>query len=228
MTRNEPAWKADIGYVGDEQVFYEYWSAEKNLQALSRFYPVWSRQRAADLARQFDLPLKKPVRELSKGNRIKLSLVSALSHSPRLLVLDEPTSGLDPVVRAEFLDVLFAYMESGENAVFYSTHILSDISRLADQVAFLDNGKLKLRQATEDLTEQWCRISFQSAGNNLKLPAIASHKHVGKDHQVVSFDRQMTLHHLDIVGAENVEEHRMPHRRNCGADSERHRACGRF
>src|SRR5262245_13536972 len=179
---SEPAWKADIGYVGDEQVFYEYWSGERNLEFLSTFYPTWSTPRASELAKRFDLPLKKPVRELSKGNRVKLALVAALSRSPRLLLLDEPTSGLDPVVRAEFLDVLFEYMESGENAIFYSTHILSDISRLADELAFLDDGKLKLRQAKEDLTERWCRISFQSQGNNLRLPAVASHKHVGKDH----------------------------------------------
>jgi ABC-2 type transport system ATP-binding protein len=205
----QPVWKVDIGYVGEEQPFYEYWPGEENLEFLSQFYPAWSKQRAADLARRFNLPLNKPVRELSKGNRVKLALVGALAHHPRLLLLDEPTSGLDPVVRAEFLDVLFEYMESGENAIFYSTHVLSDITRLADELAFLENGKIKLRRAKDDLTDQWCRISFQLMENNVRLPAVASHKHVGKDHQVVSFDREMTLRYLGILGAENVEEHRM-------------------
>jgi len=154
----EPNWKMDIGYVGEEHAFYEVWSGEKNLQFLSQFYPAWSAEKAESLAKRFNLPLMKPVKQLSKGNRAKLALVAALAQSPRLLLLDEPTSGLDPVVRSEFLDALFEYMESGENAIFYSTHILSDISRLADELAFLDNGTLKLRQAKENLTEQWCRI----------------------------------------------------------------------
>jgi ABC-2 type transport system ATP-binding protein len=206
---DEPVWKADIGYVGEEQVFFEYWSGEKNLEVLSRFYAAWSPQRAADLAKRFEVPLKKPARELSKGNRVKLALIAALAHSPRLLLLDEPTAGLDPVVRSELLDVLFEYMENGETAIFYSTHILSDISRLADELAFLENGQLKLRRAKEDLTDHWCRISFQLTGNNIRLPAIASHKHDGRDHQIVSFDREMTLRYLGVLGAENVEEHRM-------------------
>jgi ABC-2 type transport system ATP-binding protein len=206
---DEPVWKADIGYVGDEQVFYEYWSGEKNLEFLSQFYPTWSQQRALDLAKRFNVPLKKPARELSKGNRVKLALIGALAHRPRLLLLDEPTSGLDPVVRSEFLDVLFEYMENGETAIFYSTHILSDISRLADELAFIDNGRLMLRRTKDDLTDRWCKISFQLPGNNIRLPGIAAHRHEGKDHQVVSFDREMTLRHLGVLGAENVEEHRM-------------------
>jgi ABC-type multidrug transport system ATPase subunit len=97
-------------------------------------------------------------------------------------------------------------MSDGENAIFYSTHILSDISRLADELAFLDNGHIKLRQAKEDLTDQWRRITFRSAGNNFQLAAVASHKHQGKDHHVITFDREITLRQLGELGAENIEE----------------------
>ena len=206
---NEPDWKLDIGYVGDVRTFYEGWSAAKNLKFLSRFYPNWSDTLAADLARRFDLPLNKKARSLSTGNRVKLALVGALAHSPKLLLFDEPTSGLDPVVRAEVLDVLFEVVESGDRAVFYSTHILSDISRLADDLAFLNDGKLLLRTAKDDLTDKWRRISFRLSGNNIELEGAVSHRHEGADHQVTSLDHEATARDLAALGAENIQENRM-------------------
>lgn len=206
---NDPAWKLDIGYVGDVHRFYEGWSAARNLEFLSQFYPDWSDTLAADLARRFDLPLNKKARSLSSGNRVKLSLVGALAHSPKLLLFDEPTSGLDPVVRAEVLDVLFEVVESGDRAVFYSTHILSDISRLADDLAFLSDGKLLMRTAKDDLTDRWRRISFRLSGNNIEPEGAVSHRHEGGDHQVVSLDRDVTTRHLAKLGAENIQENRM-------------------
>ena len=125
------------------------------------------------------------------------------------MLLDEPTSGLDPVVGAELLDVLFEFMRDGERAIFYSNHILSDISRLADELAFLDNGRIKLRRAKEDLTDHWRRISFRSRGNNLQLTGVASHKHEGAEHLVISSDHDLTLRQLSELGAEQVEEQRM-------------------
>jgi len=141
---NKPQWKLDIGYVGDIQVFYERWTGQQNLDFLSRFYPNWSNERVHELAKRFNLPLHKRAKDLSTGNRVKLSLIAALSHSPRLLLLDEPTSGIDPVVRMEVLDVLFEILETGERAIFYATHILPEISRLADELAFIEKGKIWL------------------------------------------------------------------------------------
>lgn len=206
---NKPEWKFDIGYVGDVHVFYENWTGEKNLNFLSQFYPKWSAKLARDLANRFDLPLDKKTKTLSSGNRVKLSLVSALAHSPRLLLLDEPTAGLDPVVRTEVLDTLFEVLEDGERAIFYSTHILSDISRLADDLAFLDNGTIKLRIAKDDLTDNWRKISFRFSGNNIKFEATVRHWQEGTDHQLISSDYQATLRQLAELGAENILENRM-------------------
>jgi len=150
---NKPEWKLDIGYVGDVHVFYENWTGAKNLKFLKQFYPNWSDKLVADLAKRFELPLDKKAKALSGGNRVKLALISALAHSPKLLLLDEPTSGLDPVVRTEVLDVLFEILESGERAIFYSTHILTDISRLADELAFLNDGKILKRSTKDDLID---------------------------------------------------------------------------
>jgi ABC-2 type transport system ATP-binding protein len=206
---DRPAWKLDVGYVGEVHAFYENWPAETNLRVQSRFYPSWSESRAAELATRFQLPLRRTAKELSSGDRVKLALVRALAHSPRLLLLDEPTAGLDPVVRAELLDVLFEAVSGGETAILYSTHILSDISRLADELAFLDRGRLKLRRAKEDLTEQWARISFRLPGDNLVLEAVVHHRHEGFHHVAISSDRGATLRQLGELGAEDVAEHRM-------------------
>jgi ABC-2 type transport system ATP-binding protein len=204
-----PQWKQDVGYVGDLHAFYEGWTAQKNLAFRSQFYPAWSASRAADLARRFGLPLDKKARELSTGNRVKLSLVAALAHSPRLLLLDEPTSGLDPVVRGEVLDALFEVLEDGERSIFYATHILSDISRLADEIAFLRDGKIIQRNRKEDLLDRWRRISFRSPRADLPLEAVVAHRQEGLSHRVVSRDRQATLGRLAAAGAEAIEEARM-------------------
>ncbi|HEX9654556.1 MAG TPA: ABC transporter ATP-binding protein [bacterium] len=206
---NRPEWKFEVGYVGDIHVFYENWSGEKNLKFLSQFYPKWSDRRVAELVRRFDVPLQKKAKELSGGNRVKLALIAALAHSPRLLLLDEPTSGLDPVVRSEVLDVLFEALEDGERAIFYSTHILSDISRLADELAFLNDGKIIQRTAKDDLTDTWRRISFRLPRNDIQLKNVVEHRREGHDHQVTSSNHEATLADLRGLGAEQIQENRM-------------------
>lgn len=206
---NRPDWKLDIGYVGDLQVFWERWTAARNLEFVAQFYPGWSRERAAELAGRLRLPLEKRAKDLSTGNRVKLSLVLALARSPRLLLLDEPTSGMDPVVRAELLEVLFETLETGDRAILYATHILSEISRLADDLAFLDEGRLRLRARKEDLLERWRRITFRHGDGEVRLPSVVSHRREGMDHQVVSSDADSTLRQLRELGAENIRETNM-------------------
>lgn len=206
---NHPGWKHDIGYVGDQHVFYEDWTAEQNLQFRSQFYPNWSADFARTLATKLELPLQKRAKDLSGGNRVKLSLIGALAPRPRLLLLDEPTSGLDPVIRAEVLDVLFAYVENGERAIFYSTHILSDLGRLADELAFLKKGKLLLRSAKDDLTDRWRHMTFRYCEEIGAVKALARHVREGKDHQVISADAERTLQQLRQLGVENLQVSRM-------------------
>jgi len=206
---NKTDWKLDIGYVGDLQVFYENWSAERNLQFISRFYPDWSDSLAADLAKRFEIPLSKKAKELSGGNRVKLSLIAALAHKPKLLLLDEPTAGLDPLVRSELLDELFHVLESGERAIFYSTHILSDISRLADELVFLNEGQIFQRAAKDDLLDKWRRISFHSDKQDLQLAKVIQQEQEGHIHQVISYDHEMTIAEINRAGAANITVNRM-------------------
>jgi ABC-2 type transport system ATP-binding protein len=206
---NDTSWKFDIGYVGDKHVFYENWSGSKNLNFLSQFYPDWSHEYADELAKRFEVPLNKSAKDLSSGNRVKLSLIGALAHYPKLLILDEPTAGLDPVVRTEFLEVLFDVVETGERAIFYSTHILSDISRIADELAFLHNGQIKLKSAKEDLTEKWRAITFKLDKEAVDITSTVKVETQGNDYKIISSDAAATLEHLNQLGAADINETRM-------------------
>ncbi len=205
-----PAWKRDVGIVGEAHGFYRELTARENLRFLAGFYPEWSEARVLRLAARLALPLEKKVCVLSKGQVAKLALVAALGHGPRLLLLDEPTAGLDPVVRAEVLDVLWEALEDGEHAIFYSTHVLSDISRLADELVFLREGKVLLRSAKDDLTERWRRISFRLRDEDVAVTGTVEHRRVRAEHQVVSSDGEATLAHLRELGAQAIEQSRMP------------------
>jgi ABC-2 type transport system ATP-binding protein len=205
----KPAWKQDIGYVGDAHVFYERWSAAKNLKFVSQFYPNWSDQKAMALAKRFRLPLEKRAKNLSTGNRVKLSLVSAMAHSPKLLLLDEPTAGLDPVVRSELLDELFEVLQDGERAIFYSTHNLADINRLVDELAFIDEGEIILRKPKTDLMDQWQGISFTFQGQLPDIDKAVKEQRERDRHRVMSSDIDTTLAHLQRLGAGQIETFRL-------------------
>jgi len=202
---NDPSWKFNVGYVGDRHVFYESWSCRGNLNFLSEFYPDWDWEFVEKLAVRFDLDLKKRAKTLSTGNRAKLSLIGTLAHKPRLLLLDEPTAGLDPVIRSEFLDVLFEYMEGGTASILYSTHILSDISRIADDLMFLHEGKIILRTHKDDLIDSWRRISFNHDGDVNGIRSVATIKSEGTGHLALSSNHTDTLGHLKEMGIENIQ-----------------------
>lgn len=203
------SWRQEVGFVGEEHGFWAEWTAGQNLSAIGSLYPRWSSSRVAELARRFDLPLDRKVKALSRGNRTKLALVAALGHAPRLLLLDEPTSGLDPVVRSEVLDVLWEVLENAESAIFYSTHVLSDIGRLADELVFISDGRIVLRAAKDALLDAWRRVSFRLAADNPALPGIVTHRQVRAEHQVVTRDHEATTRALIALGAEAIEASRL-------------------
>lgn len=206
---SQTEYRRNVGYVGEESGFFQGWSVRRNLEYLSRLLPGWSHDRANGLVDRLGLPTDKTVKALSRGNQTKLALVAAMAHGPRLLLLDEPTAGLDPVVRAEVLDVLWEITEDGEHAVLYSTHVLSDINRLADELVFLRDGRIVQRTGREELGERWRRVSFRLQADDIELAGVVEHRHVRTEHQVITRDVEETMQQLTELGAEAVEVSRM-------------------
>ena len=143
------ALREDIGYVPDETYFPEMLTPRDVGAVLSRAYSRWDAASYAALLERFALPVRKPVRELSRGMKMKLSLAAALAHRPRLLVLDEATGGLDPVARDGILDLLNDFTRDETHTVLLSSHILSDLEKICDYVAFLRNGRLLFCEETD-------------------------------------------------------------------------------
>lgn len=200
-TPRSGSWKEQIGYVSDKPIFYDWMSGRDFLDLLSRFYPSWDSRHATELAARFELELDARIRHLSLGNRVKLSLVAALAHHPRLALFDEPTSGLDPVVRSEVFAALSDMLEDGAMTVFYSTHILDDLHRMADELVFLRDGRVQTYAAKDDLIDHWRRIQFQLDGNLPEVEGMVAHEEQGNLHEIICSDGATAAHSLAEAGA---------------------------
>jgi ABC-2 type transport system ATP-binding protein len=147
--------KARIGWVYDVPPFYLDASLNDTKSAIAPFYHGWDERLFQELASQFQLPLKKKVKKLSQGMKTKFALALALSHDADLLVLDEPTTGLDPVFRRELLHGFSDLLQDGGKSILFSTHITTDLERIADYVTFIRDGAITLSASREEISENW-------------------------------------------------------------------------
>ena len=145
--------RAQVGYVPDECCFHTGMSAGDVRRTMAALCPQWDSALFVALIGQFGIDPKKQLKDFSKGRRMTRSIAAAMARRPRLLVLDEPTGGLDPVARDELLDILQQYVEDEENAVLFSTHITSDLDKIADAVTFLHEGHIVLSATRDDLMD---------------------------------------------------------------------------
>lgn len=150
--------KGDIGVVLDDCFFYVGLRVRDVGGVLGRVYKSWDRALFAQYLDKFSLPGGKAIRTLSRGMRMKLSLAAALAHRPRLLLLDEATAGLDPVVRDEILDEFLAFVGDEDHGVLISSHITSDLEKVADYIAYLHRGRLAMFDEKDRLLEDHGRL----------------------------------------------------------------------
>jgi len=150
--------KSRVGFVLDETPFYGYLKVDGVASVIAPFYPTWDRARFESLCREFELPRTKRVNALSRGMKMKLALAVALSHGAELVLLDEPTSGLDPVFRRELLERLSGLIQDGRTSVLFSTHITSDLERVADYITCLKDGDLVFSATREEILDHWALV----------------------------------------------------------------------
>lgn len=156
VTRDAFQIRGHIGYVPEDQILYEWMSIRETLRFHAAFYPSWDATLAGNLLQLFRLKEHLRAGELSKGMKVKLLLVLALAHRPDVLLLDEPTAGLDPLVKDELFDHFHALRKRQPGlAILISSHILSDIEDLADEIVILHDGKVVLNQTKASLLETW-------------------------------------------------------------------------
>lgn len=143
--------KEDIAVVFDELPFPDMLTPTSLEKVLKGLYKKWDGTRYYELLDRFSLPRKKKIHDFSRGMKMKLQICAALSHGAKLLIMDEATSGLDPVVRSEMLDIFLEFIGDEEHTVLMSSHITSDIEKIADSVTFIDGGKILLSGYTSDI-----------------------------------------------------------------------------
>jgi len=152
--------KEDIGVVLDEAYYPEVLTAKQVGNVMKHTYKNWDYSCFNRLLSDFSLPDNKPFRDFSRGMKMKFAIAVALSHDPKLLILDEATSGLDPIVRDEMLDIFNDFTRSEAHTILLSSHIVSDLEKICDYIAFIHNGRLLLCEEKDKLLEEYAIVKL--------------------------------------------------------------------
>lgn len=147
--------KQRIGFVYAEDLFYNHLSVREMKNIIASFYPTWNEALFQRYLNEFRLPERRKIGALSQGMKTKFALAAALSHEPDLLIMDEPTAGLDPVFRREILSILSEYISTGTRTVLFSTHISTDLERIADYMIYIRDGRLHFCGSKEQLLDMY-------------------------------------------------------------------------
>ena len=170
--QRDAAWKEDVGVVLEEVGILECMKAEQVERMMQRIYRRWDSVVFWDYLARLNVPKDKPFGQFSRGTKMKLGIAVALSHGAKLLILDEATGGLDPVVRDEVLTLFSDFTRSADHAVLISSHIVSDLEKICDYIAFIHQGQLLLCEEKDRLYEQY-RVLHTNAAALSKLDAKA-------------------------------------------------------
>ena len=161
--REEKLAKQDIGLVLDECFFHDTLRPLDVGRVLAPAYKNWDSDLFRSYLDKFGLPEKKLIKEFSRGMKMKLSLSAALAHHPKLLILDEATAGLDPVIRDEILDEFLGFIQDEDHAILMSSHITSDLEKVADYIAYIHQGEVVLSDAKDAILDSYGRVGCTAA-----------------------------------------------------------------
>jgi ABC-2 type transport system ATP-binding protein len=187
--------RQNVAYVAEDKPLYGFMTVEQMIRFARSFYPDWRFDEEKKLLAEYRLPLQKKVRTLSKGTRTKLALLLAFARRPELLILDEPSEGLDPIGIEHLLLMLVSQAAAGVT-VFFSSHQLAEVERVADHVCILNHGRLGLNAPIDDLRQSYRRIDFvfQSVPSDRELlvPGIENIRSSGR--------------HVSVLASRNADE----------------------
>lgn len=183
MTDEDIDIRENIGVVYDSNNFPEYLTAKQLADILGRIYSKWSDFCFEQFLRRFGLPESQKIKTYSRGMSMKLAIAVALSHDSKLLILDEATSGLDPIMRDEILDVLLEFVKQENHSILLSSHITSDLEKIADYIVFIHNGEIILNKTKDELIYEYgvIRCSENDFHNIFSEDILSSMK---KDYQI--------------------------------------------
>lgn len=184
MTDEDIDIRENIGVVYDSNNFPEHLTAKQLAGILGRIYSEWDYIRFEQFLRRFGLPESQKIKTYSRGMSMKLAIAVALSHDSKLLILDEATSGLDPIMRDEILDVLLEFVKQENHSILLSSHITSDLEKIADYIVFIHNCEIILNKTKDELIYEYgvIRCSEKDFHNNILSEDILSS--MKKDYQI--------------------------------------------
>ena len=187
--------KKRIGYLAGEVALYDGMTGKEFLDFMQELQPLKTKGYAAELVKRFEADAKRPLGELSKGNRQKFALIQAVMHEPDLLVLDEPTSGLDPLMQEEFFRLVRESKERG-SAVFVSSHNFGEVQRMCDRIGFIRSGKLVAEQTLAELANKASHTFILTFADSAPLSDLRKlpHTHItvhDKQHLTISLEGEL-------------------------------------
>ncbi len=152
LTKKE---REEIGVVLDDSFFSPILNVNDINKLMKDFYSNWNEKLYYDTIKKFKIPCNKPLKEFSSGMKMKIKVLCAIAHEPKLLILDEPTNGLDPIFRYDIIELFNDFVSNGENSILMTTHITSDLEHLADEVIFIDEGNIILDVPKEKIDNEY-------------------------------------------------------------------------
>jgi len=204
---------AQVGYLAENHELPNWLRLDEYLRYLETFYPAWDRELAARLSDRFELDTGRKLGRLSKGQRARAALVGALAYRPRLLILDEPSSGLDPLARRDLLEAVIRSVVEDGRTVFFSSHLLEEVERVADRIAMLETGRLVFDSTMDEVLEEHHLVTVRFEEVQWEPPTIEaalSCQGSGRDWTVLFADSpenwrpRLAEHLAEIVGVRSA------------------------